>query len=180
MLEKQAEKGLERKQRAFSKSWKKEKENGWSYDRGLEKEIKALVKERAEDVKAISHTNLDIEREYEEARIYRITSNQEVDKAKEEAERELAKAKELRDKEEAHIQKMAEYEAQKIFNSFIREQGLSQTDRTKRLEEHCKNVIYKDGSSVLDRFNEEERQRIEELMDKYKVHTRSRGRDLEL
>ena len=158
--EKQAEKAIERKQRAFSRSWKKDKETGWKYDKGLEKEIKSLVKERKADVEAISHTDLDVQRQYDEAREYRRTSEAQSDRMKEQAARELEKAKELRDNAEAHIQQRAEYEANRMFREFInREFSHDTRGREARLEEYCQDIKFKDGQSVLDKFEAQELER---------------------
>lgn len=162
--EKQAEKALERKAKAFSRSWKKDKESGWNYDKGLEKEIRSLVKERAEDVKAISHTNLDIEREYDTARATREQAERQAEQMKARAQRELEKAQELRNNEEAHIQRRAEYQANRQFQEFIeREFGKETRGREARLEEYCKEITFKDGQSVLDKFEAKEHLRKKEL-----------------
>lgn len=162
--EKQAEKALERKAKAFSRSWKKDKESGWNYDKGLEKEIRSLVKERAEDVKAISHTNLDIEREYDTARATREQAERQAEQMRARAQRELEKAQELRNNEEAHIQRRAEYQANKQFQEFIeREFGKEERGREARLEEYCKEITFKDGQSVLDKFEAKEHLRKKEL-----------------
>lgn len=162
--EKQAQKAIERKQRAFSRSWKKDKEAGWNYNKSLEKEIRSLVKDRAEDVEAIGHTDLDIEREYDTARAAREQAETQAERMAAQAQRELAKAKELRDNEEAHVQRRAEYEAQRMFQEFMQKEFHGQTKgREARLEEFCEDVRYKDGSSVLDKFNEAEKAREAEL-----------------
>ena len=162
--EKQAEKGLERKQKAFSRSWKKDKESGWNYDRGLEKEIKALVKERAEDVKAISHTNLDIEREYDVARESRIQAQKEAERTKALAEQELAKAQEYKANQEAYIRGTSEKMANQMFREFIQKEfGTTTRGRGERLEEYCEEIKFKDGRSVLDKFEEAEIERKQEL-----------------
>lgn len=155
--EKQAEKALERKTKAFSRTWKKDKEAGWSYNKGLEKEIRTLVKERADDVKAISHTDLEVERQYDEARAYREASEREAEQMKARVQRELEKAQELRENVEAHIQRRAEYQANRQFQEFIqREFGKETRGREARLEEYCKEITFKDGESVLDKFEAKE------------------------
>ena len=162
--EKQAEKALERKAKAFSRSWKKDKESGWNYDKGLEKEIRSLVKERAEDVKAISHTNLDIEREYDTARATREQAERQAEQMRARAQRELEKAQELRNNEEAHIQRRAEYQANKQFQEFVQKEfGKETRGREARLEEYCKEITFKDGQSVLDKFEAKEHLRKKEL-----------------
>lgn len=164
-VEKQVEKGLKRKVKAFDKSWKKDKDNGgWSYDKELLKEIKDLVNDRADDVKAISHTNLDIEREYDIASQSRIQAQEEAEKTKAKAEQELVKAQEYRANQEAYIRGTSEKLANQMFQEFIqREFGTTTRGRGERLEEFCEEVKFKDGMSVLDKFEEKEAERLEEL-----------------
>ena len=162
--EKQAEKGLERKAKAFDKSWKKDKDSGWNYDKGLEKEIRSLVKERAEDVKAIGHTDLDIEREYDVANQSRIQAQKEAERTKALAEQELAKAQEYKANQEAYIRGTAEREANRMFREFMQREFAGQTRGSEeRLREHCEEIKFKDGQSVLDKFEEAEIERKQEL-----------------
>ena len=80
------------------------------------------------------------------------------------AQRELEKAQELRNNEEAHIQRRAEYQANKQFQEFIeREFGKETRGREARLEEYCKEITFKDGQSVLDKFEAKEHLRKKEL-----------------
>lgn len=163
--EKQAEKALERKAKAFSKSYKKDKESGWNYDRGLEKEIRTLVKDRAEDVKAISHTDLDVQRQYDIAEQTRRQAEADADRTRRKAEAELKKAKEYREQQESYIRGTAEREASRMFREFIEREFSGQTRGSEeRLREHCADVKYKDGHSVLDDFIQAEKalkQRLE-------------------
>lgn len=162
--EKQAEKALERKAKAFSRSWKKDKEAGWNYDKGLEKEIRSLVKERAEDVKAIGHTDLDIEREYDSARATREQAERQAERMKAQAEAELQRAEQIKARQEDLVRSQADRQAQRMFQEFIQREFHGQTrGRDARLEEFCEDVKYKDGSSVLDKFNEAEKIREAEL-----------------
>lgn len=163
-VEKQVEKGLERKAKAFDKSWKKKKDNSWSYDKTLQKEIKELVRDRREDVKAISHTNLDIEREYDVARESRIQAQKEAERTKAQAEQELAKAQEYKAEQEAYIRGTSERMAKQMFQEFIQKEfGTAKRGREKRLEEFCEEIKFKNGKSVLDKFEEAEIERKREL-----------------
>lgn len=156
--EKQAEKGLERKAKAFDKSWKECRDSGWSYDRGLQKEIQELVKDRKKDAEAISHTDLNVQFEYELARNVSTKAQEEAEKTKELAQRELAKAQEYL----AHQGEYIEQRANQLFKEFIRSQGII-TDRGARLEEYCAQLKFKKGESVLDRFEKAEEERLAEL-----------------
>lgn len=151
--ETQAEKALERKAKAFSKSYKKDKESGWNYDKGLEKEIRSLVKDRAEDVKAISHTDLDIEREYDSARATREQAERQAERMKDQAEAELQRAEQIKARQEDLVRSQADRQAQRMFQEFIQREFRGQTRGSEeRLREHCADVKYKDGHSVLDDF----------------------------
>lgn len=167
--EKQSQKAIERKTRAFSRSWKKDKESGWSYDRGLEKEIKALVKDRAEDVKAISHTDLDVLRQYDIAEQHRLQAEREASRKKAQAKEELSKAQEYKEQMESYIRGTAEKEARRLFQQFIdREFSGKIRGSEARLREHCANIKYTDGHSVLEDFDKAEkalRQRLERSWD---------------
>lgn len=166
--EKQVEKALERKAKAFSKTWKKDKEKGWEYDKGLEKEIRTLVKERAEDVKAISQTKLDVQVEYDEARTYREKSIKEAEQMKARAREELEKAQELRDNIEEHIQRRAEYQARQQFQAFKQKEfGKAKEGREERLEEYCSKIKFNDGQSVLDKFEAQEKELLQSLEHKW-------------
>lgn len=166
--EKQAEKGLERKQRAFSRSWKKDKDRGWSYDKSLEKEIKDLVKDRAEDVKALSHTELDVQHQYDIAEQHRLQAEREAERTKAQAKEELAKAQDYREKQESYILGTAENMSKQRFEEFIqREFEGESTDREQRLEAFCDDIRFKDGSSVLDRFNAEEWELMQRLQSEW-------------
>lgn len=151
--EKQAEKGIERKRKAFSKSWKKDKESGWSYDKGLEKEIRTLVEDRAEDVKAISHTDLDVQRQYDNA--------ERVRRQNESLRKQLQEDKEHY---EALVNERANIEAQKRFREFLQKEFSKETQgRGKRLEDFCKGLTFTDGTNALERFEAKEKERQEKL-----------------
>lgn len=156
--EKQAQKALVRMQKALSKSYKKENNRQYSYDKGLADEIKGLIEERAEDAKEISHTQLDIEHEYGIASASRKQAEEEAEKLKQSAESELKRAEEYKNREAAYILGQAERRAKEMFREFIdREFSEPVKGREHRLEEYCQSIHFNDGASVLDRFNAEEK-----------------------
>lgn len=157
--EKQAEKAIERKAKAYSKSWRKDKNGGWNFDKGLEEELRTLVKERAEDVKAISHTDLDVKMEYDIATQKRIEAQEEAENIKKLAKQELAKAQEYKDKQKDYILGTAKKEAETMFDEFIQKEfGAVTSGRAERLEKYCKEIKFKDSSSVFDKFEEAEKE----------------------
>lgn len=160
--EQQAEKALQRKVKAFSKSYKKDKELGWSYDRGLEKEIKTIAEEIAEDVKAISHTDLDIDYEYQIASRLRQEAEEESKKIICQKNAELKKAIEYRDNQLEIIQKEAQIRAENVFKSFINENFVESNINT-RLKDFCREIKFNNGESVYDRFLQAEEERKQKL-----------------
>lgn len=151
--EKQAQRGLERKAKAFSRTWKKDKQTGWEYDKGLEKEIKDIVIERRRDAKAISYTDLDIVREYEKAEQSRAL-----------AEKEQKRAEEYKANQKAYIRSTSKDMANQMFNEFIEKEFGNETKGiNSRLEEYCKEITFNDGESVFDKFKEKEVLRKKEL-----------------
>lgn len=156
--EKQVEKAIKRKQKAFSKSWKKDRESGWSYDKSLEQEIKELIKDRAKDAEAISHTNFDIQTQYAIAERVRKLTEQKADEKYSQAKKELEEATEYKEKQKAYISRLAQEEADRMFHEFLKKtfKGKS-SKREARLDEYASNIKYKDGTSVLDRFERQEK-----------------------
>lgn len=162
--EKQAQKALVRKQKALSKSYKIENNRQYSYDKGLADEIKELIEERAEDAKAISHTQLDIEHEYDLASASRQQAEEEAKKLKQSAESELKRAEEYKNREAAYILGQAERRAKEMFREFIdREFSEPVKGREHRLEEYCHSIHFNDGATVLDKFNAEEKKLRQKL-----------------
>ena len=75
-------------------------------------------------------------------------------KRKEELE---AQREEARKREEAY-DKRVQVEANRRFNEFIREQFPERGGRETRLEEYCNSLRMKNGKTVLEVFNENERE----------------------
>lgn len=144
--ETQAQKAIERKTKAFSRSWKRNKEKGWTYDRGLEKEIKTLVRERARDVETISKTDFDAQRQYDQA-----------EQMNKQAEIELKNAREYKEQLENYIIGTAEKQAVQMFKDFIQREfaGRKRTS-DERLREYCAEIKDENGISILDKFNQAE------------------------
>lgn len=162
IVEKQVEKAIKRKAKAFNKSWKKGRDNAWSYDKTLQREIQELVKDREKDAEAISHTDLDVEREYSIANQSRIKAQEEAEKTKALVQSELAMAQEYKTNQEDYILDASEHRANEMFNNFIKAQGTI-TDRGARLEEYCDSLKFSDGKSVLDHFEALEKEYLAEL-----------------
>ena len=160
---KQTQKALERKARAV-KLQKNKDGQGWTYDEGLVRGIKDIAKDIKNDVKAIGHTDLEIERQYDVAKESRIKAQEEAERTKRLAEEELKKAQEYKNNQEDYIIKMSEIAANKIFNEFIKEEfEENMQGKAKRLEEFCEDIKFQDGSSVLDKFNKAEIERKHSL-----------------
>lgn len=142
--EQQAQKALERKARALSRSFKKDKDKqGFTYNKALEIEIRSLVKERAADAKAITKTDKDLTYQYNTAKL----------KA-EQAKQAYTQAKDYRDKMEDYIRETAEGIAESIIS-----QEYQSKDINKRLEDYCAELTFSDGTNALERFKEQERKR---------------------
>lgn len=163
--EKQAEKAIERKRKAFSRSFKKDKDRkGWEYNRSLEKEIRNLVEDRKQDADRISNTNMDVWREYEKATNLTEQARTEAKQMKEQAEKELKAAEKYKTEQEAYILNASRNIADRMFQEFLEKEFSEKTKgRAARLEKFCKDVKYQDGSSVLDRFNKAETERKQAL-----------------
>lgn len=174
LAEKQADKALKRKERVFAKSFHKDKSSGVIlYNQNLEREIRDIVKERSADVKAISHSDIEVQREYELARSVRIQAERDAKQLHEQAEQELANLKAERDYEQAYILR----EAKRLFQDFIREafKGKS-VDRTERLEELCSEIQLNNGKSVLDYFEKQEAELQRQLEEQYQSYSRGFSR----
>lgn len=161
----QTQKALDRKARAV-KFHKDKDGQGYTYDKTLTTEIKQIVKEVKEDVKEISHTDLDIQTQYEQAEQFRIQRDQLLAEGKKEKARLIAEGQEYKDNEENYILGTAESIANEKFEGFKQEflQG-KQTKRLNRLEELCESIQFEDGTSVLDKFEEQE-QELRRSMDR--------------
>jgi hypothetical protein len=154
----QTQKALYRKARAV-KLHKNKDGQGYTYDRTLTTEIKQIVNEVKEDVQEISHTDLDIQTQYEQAEQFRIQREQLLADGKKQKARLIAEGQEYKNNEESYIIGTAESIANEKFEKFKQEflQG-KQTKRLNRLEELCGSIKFKDGTSVLDKFEEQEKE----------------------
>ena len=164
MNEKQAQKALERKLKAFDKSYKKDSETkGYTYNRELLQEIKQLVKDRSADVEAISHTDSDVQLQYQQAEEERTQAEQERIRA-EQIRIQLERDKE---KQEEDIKK----QAKKLFDDFIAKETDGKS-KNERLVDFCKQEKLSDGSSVMDKFTQQEQERIQKLKAKFEKVTK--------
>lgn len=161
----QAQKALERKARAV-KIRKDKDGDGYTYDKTLTNEIKQIAKEVKEEVKKISRTDLDTQIQYEQAEQFRIQREQLLADGKKEKARLIAEGQKYKDNEENYIIGTAENIANKKFEEFKQEflQGQA-SSRLKRLEGLCESIQFKDGTTVLDKFDEQERE-IKRSMDR--------------
>ena len=168
---KQTERALNRKAKAV-KLHKDKNGQGWTYDRELADGIKQIAKEVKEDVKTISHTDNDVQVQYDQAEAFRIQQEQEIRKKK-------AKAQKYLDNQESYILGTAENIEQKHFEQFKEEAfKTTGTDREERMEKFLAKITFNDGSTGLQKFKEEEIKRAEELTRQFEHH-RSRGWDFE-
>lgn len=162
VVNKQTQRALERRAKAVKLH--KSKDNGYTYDKDLVHDIKAIASEVKEDVKEISHTDLDIQTQYEQAEQFRIQREQLLADGKKEKARLIAEGQEYKNNEKSYILGTAESIANKKFEEFKQEflHG-KQTERLNRLEELCGSIQFKDGASVLDKFEERENELKREM-----------------
>lgn len=154
----QVEKALERKEKAFSRSFKKDKDTGWTYDRTLEKEIKEITASIKQEVNQISHTDADVQIQYDMAEQARISAERHAAEKKKEADNILKEAQELKEQEKGYIWGTAQKLADKRVQDFIQKEfSQDKGGRTARLEKFCDSLQMNNGMSVLDRFNQLEK-----------------------
>lgn len=153
-LDKKIEKGIELKNKAFSKSYKKDKDKSYTYDKSLLNEVRSLQKEHKEYVKENNYTQEDIQLEFERAEDLKKDAQEIYD----EAEKLKNQYEILKENEIEHIKNLAESR----FNDFIKKEFRSR-GQNRRLENFCSQIKFNDGTSVLDRFKEQERALEEEL-----------------
>lgn len=141
---KDAQRALNRKIRGFK--LKRDKHGkGYTYDKRFVDEIKSIGKEIKQDVETIKTcTDTNAEILYNKAYDHEIQCRIELDKAKKDRI-EYADEQERLIEEKANSI-VAEFIAQ-VFND-----DAEKSEREQRLEEFCKNIKYKDGSTVYDRF----------------------------
>lgn len=136
-------------------------QDNWTYNKTLKNDLEAISEDTRQELKELNHTDLDIEREYQEARQLRNTAQKSVDRAK------MLEA----DQERLILDKATEM-AQKQLNDFL-EQNFTKKrgkdDRNGRLEEFCKTLQLPDGKTVLQTFNEMENQRLEKIKNLWEI-----------
>lgn len=162
ILNKQTEHAVKRKEIAFKRSFKHDRStDNWTYNKTLKNDLEAISEDTRQELKELNHTDLDIEREYQEARQLRNTAQKSVDRAK------MLEA----DQERLILDKATEM-AQKQLNNFL-EQNFTKKrgkdDRNGRLEEFCKTLQLPDGKTVLQTFNEMENQRLEKIKNLWEI-----------
>lgn len=162
ILNKQTEHAVKRKEIAFKRSFKHDRStDNWTYNKTLKNDLEAISEDTRQELKELNHTDLDIEREYQEARQFRDTAQKSVDRAK------MLEA----DQERLILDKATEM-AQKQLNDFL-EQNFTKKrgkdDRNGRLEEFCKTLQLPDGKTVLQTFNEMENQRLEKIKNLWEI-----------
>lgn len=153
-LDKKIEKGIELKNKAFDKSYKKDKSKSYTYDKSLLNEVRSLQKEHKEYVKENNYTQEDIQLEFERAEDLKKDAQEIYD----EAEKLKNQYEILKENEIEHIKNLAESR----FNDFIKKEFRSR-GQNRRLEDFCSQIKFNDGTSVLDRFKEQEKALEEEL-----------------
>lgn len=153
-LDKKIEKGIKLKNKAFDKSYKKDKDKSYTYDKSLLNEVRSLQKEHKEYVKENNYTQEDIQLEFERAEDLKKDAQEIYD----EAEKLKNQYEILKENEIEHIKNLAESR----FNDFIKKEFRSR-GQNRRLENFCSQIKFNDGTSVLDRFKEQERALEEEL-----------------
>lgn len=175
----QAQKALERKARAVKRSFKKDKDLGYSYDRGLADELRKEVKAMREDVDAMCHTDRDIEYEYSRATQAREDALKRLEEASKERERLIQEGAYYKQQGEKYmkeaqtlIEQKSERKARSMFGQFMNKQFGTIGDREERLNEFCKDIKFKDGDSVLDRFEHEEQKLQAQIERAWEEHSR--------
>lgn len=156
----QVEKALERKEKAFSRSFKKDKSGeGWTYNKTLEKDIKELTASIKQEVDQISHTNADVQVQYDMAEQTRIRAEKHAAEKKKEAEKLIKEAQELKEQERSYIFETASKLADMKVQEFIQKEFSQDTrGRTARLEKFCDSLQINNGMSVLAHFNQMEKE----------------------
>lgn len=156
----QVEKALERKEKAFSRSFKKDKSGeGWTYNKTLEKDIKELTASIKQEVDQISHTNADVQVQYDMAEQTRIRAEKHAAEKKKEADKLMKEAQELKEQERSYIFETASKLADMKVQEFIQKEfSQDKRGRTARLEKFCDSLQTKNGMSVLAHFNQLEKE----------------------
>lgn len=116
-----------------------------------------LIRQRAEDMVRQTQQQL-------------LTDAQKAKEDRQKAEQARIQAEEYEQNQESYIRGTAENMANKKFEQFKKDLGRTDS-RSDRLEDFCKDIKFKDGKSVLDKFKEKE-QELERQMN----HSWSIGR----
>lgn len=88
----QVERAVKRAERAFKKSWKKLDGNGYAYDRQAYNTVVDVAQDMKEERQALSHTDLDVEAEYNKAAEQTRQADKLLRESKERSKRILEKA----------------------------------------------------------------------------------------
>lgn len=161
-------KAAERLEKALKKSFTKAKDyNGvsyYKYNKDLENQIKELKQAIHKDVEAISHTDLELTRRAEQI--------EEKAKSTQKLHDEIQQTK---DNQDNYILATAHL----ILEHALKQERDSKDDYTKRLEQYCEQQKFKDGLSVLDKFNIAEKFREERIKENLKVELQRQVEDPE-
>lgn len=156
----QTERAMKRLERTLKKSIKeKGDDQGWTYNKKAYEAIRDIKADIKAEVEEISHTDREVAEAYSRADDARVRAEKMEAKRKEELE---AQREEARKREEAY-NKRVQVEANRQFEEFMREQFPRGTSRETRLEEYCSKLGMNNGKSVLENFNESERERKQQL-----------------
>lgn len=158
IINRQLIKATERLEKALKKSFVKVKdyrgETHYKYNKDLEERIFELKKAIRDDVDAITHTDMELTRRAEQI-AEKAQSTQKLHD-------EILKMQEEQDKyilATAHL----------ILEHALKQERDSKDDYTKRLEDYCEQQKFKDGLSVLDKFNINEKFREERIKENLEV-----------
>ncbi len=116
LVNKQVENALKRKEIALDKSYKRDGDRGFTHNRRLAKDVDAIIKSVKDDVKAIGHTNTDVEARYQEAEEYLIQTTRSADRY---AKKTMDEADTIKQNADTYIQNQELYihmEAERLAN----------------------------------------------------------------
>ena len=152
---KQTERAMKRLEKTLKKSIKeKDDDQGWTYNKKAYEAIRDIKADIKAEVKEIAHTDRDIAEAYAQADAARARARQLEERRQIELEEQI---KTERRQEKLYEEKVKE-EADRRFNEFIREQFPERGGRETRLEEYCNSLRMQNGKTVLEVFNEKERE----------------------
>ena len=152
---KQTERAMKRLEKTLKKSIKeKDDDQGWTYNKKAYEAIRDIKADIKAEVKEIAHTDRDIAEAYAQEDAARARARQLEERRQIELEEQI---KTERRQEKLYEEKVKE-EADRRFNEFIREQFPERGGRETRLEEYCNSLRMQNGKTVLEVFNEKERE----------------------